>query len=227
MKELLQKFRTLAVEIENHPKLVLLSYQEFKPISDAQIMDLENDIELEIPKEVKEFYKLTNGLELSWIHIDDLDYNSEKYKPFMLSADFSAIQSSKSPEYDVISHKYGGSIDIKGIVEVFQNEFPCNPYAIEEGCYIFDSFSNAYGAAISFPRNKNEAVVTVSGDYEYFKNYDNSMPFLQYLEFIIETKGLKVAREYLGNNVNRSKNLSIFRTNGIDKWPKEFTWYEN
>jgi hypothetical protein len=227
MKNFLEKFRTLAKEISNHPKLVLLDYQEFKPISDAEFNDLENDIGFKISKELKQFYQLTNGIKLTWIHIDDYYFNSEKHTPFILADDLSIIQSSQAPEFNVTSHEYGGVIDIKGILEVFQDEFPNNPYAIEDACYVFDTFSNAYGAAISFPDSKEHAIITVSGDYEYFGSYNNSMPFLQYLDFILETKGLKIAREYLSDNINREKYLNIFRNKGIDEWPKEFARYEN
>jgi len=227
MKNLLEKFRALAKEIDAHPKLVLLSYQEFKPISDTEINDLEADIDLKIAKDIKDFYQLTNGIKLAWIHIEEEYFNSEEHIPFILTDDFSIIQSQKAPQFDVISHKYGGSIDIKGILEVFQDEFPINPYAIEDAYYIFDSFSNAYGAAISFPDSKEIPVVTVSGDYEYFGLYNNSMSFLEYLDFTIETKALKITRQYLSNNTNREKNLNIFRNKGIDSWPKEFVWYEN
>lgn len=227
MKELLVKFRDLAKEIANHPKFILLDYQEFKPISSAEFDDLEENIGFKIAEELKQFYQLTNGIKLSWIHLEDSYFNSEKHIPVFLPNDYSRIQSNQAPEFNVIDHKYGGSIDIKGIIEVFQNEFPGNPYAIGDGYYIFDSFSNAYGAAISFPDSKNCPIVTVSSDYEYFGSYNNSLTFQQYLDFILETKGLKATRVYLSNHTNRAKDLSLYKARGIDEWPDEFAWYEN
>lgn len=220
MREYLEKFRDLAIEISNNPKMILLCYKEYKAISSSDFHKLEEELSFEIDESIKSFYQIINGLELRWIHVEDNHFDVEKHIPFNLPNDISELQVNEIPIFDFNNEDVSGSINIKGVLEVFQEDFPSNPELIEDGYYIFDAFSGSCAAAFSFPTFTEKAMVTIGNEYEYFGDYDNHSQFFdKYLDFLIETKGIKCLR-------NDRENLKIFKNKGINVWSEEFIWNE-
>lgn len=217
----LTPFRQLARQLEDNPHLVLLNYQEFEGIAPEApfIKEIEEAIGFNIPTSILDFYTASNGLRLSWVHKEDDFYDQYQHQPYALPKDFETIKKEAFNTEDVASYHESGSINIRSIADVFMEDIPMNEYLCEEGFYVFDSFSGIHGAAISFPKSKDAPIVSFNSDYyTHFDDYDGSMPFTAYLEFLIQSKGVKTLRKNQQHKALLEEDLST--------WPEEFYFCE-
>jgi|GEM_PF-5247071 len=219
MKDIKSQFRALVSELDQNPNVVLLDYQEYLPATDQEIETVEAELEFLLPSSIKHFYQTTNGLRLSWIHKEDEFYDADQHAAMTLPADLNLLVSDQFPDYKCDSKHESASISIKSLADVFLEEFHMNPYLKEEACYVFDAFSVIHGAAISFPKSKQSPVVSFNADhYTYFDNYQNSMSFAEYLDYLILIKGVKGLRY-------RPQDAKLLDPN-LGSWPSEFYYCE-
>lgn len=215
---MLEKFRNLAKEISANPKVKLLTYKEYAPLTLQEIESIEKKLPASLPSELKEFYLQTNGLSFGWIHQDDDSASYADLKEMELPKDFSKAFSKIAPVHETNYTNQSGSIELLGLREVFQDPLDLNEILFDENFYVIDAFSNISGAAISLAK-PNKWMISFNNDYyTHFDDYQNAMRFDEYLHFLIDSKGIKGMRNY-------QENMKLLDVT-LNNWASEFKYYE-
>lgn len=221
MNKQLAPFRTLVHQLHNNPNVVLLDYQEFEGIdpTSAAVAEIEESIGFKIPSDILDFYAASNGLRLSWMHKQDGFYEEEDHIPYDLPNDLDQVSREAANMNDLASQHESGSINIRCLYNVFMSDFTMNEELREEGFYVFDSFSYIHGAAISFPKSKDQPIISFNGDhYTHFNDYENALSFSDYLKFLIQCKGVKTLR-------NHQQKINLLKED-LTTWSDEFYFSE-
>lgn len=215
---MLQKFRKLAKEIFENPSVKLLTYQEYQPLDTAEIDFIEKELTAPLPPELKDFYLQTNGLSFGWIHQDDDSASYSDLHEMELPKDFEKSFSKMAPAHETNYTNQSGSIELLGLREVFQEPLDLNEILFDENFFVIDAFSNISGAAISLQESNNWMISFNNDYYTHFDDYHNAMTFKDYLQFLIDSKGIKGMRNYQEKMTLLDADLKF--------WPSAFKYYE-
>ncbi len=74
------QFQEAIEKLKEHPLIVVKYFNIFPPVSQAIILTVEQSIGHVLPQRLKEFYMLTNGLELGW-HFKALPHQKQQHTP--------------------------------------------------------------------------------------------------------------------------------------------------
>ena len=101
----LSRFSNMADELRQHSQVELLSFQSFPPVEEEQFELLEKRYNITLPKNVRAFYRETNGLQLSWIlkNNEHMKKNFEKYFSDIESFEKNVVNFEKNNENDSLS----------------------------------------------------------------------------------------------------------------------------
>jgi len=239
MNNYLISFRKLAKELYENPNVVLLEYKEFQPITEEKIKKVESKLGFKLPENIASFYKISNGLRLSWIHKKDKFYDEDEHYPFdptdffdtnefpndLTNNELFRLPASRRIDFSPASQHESGSIHICALEDVFTEPFEMNEELIDEGKFVFDAPSSIKGAAIYFDKNNEANIVLCEDHYADFETdiKDMTMSFDEYINLLIETKGIKSFRA----NKKEIKKLKKILTPEIKIWPKDFYYSEN
>lgn len=166
----LSRFSNLVNEIGQNSNTELLSFQTFSPIQETQLLSLEEKYNITFPKQVLNFYKQTNGLQLSWVLEDNEDFSQEK----------NVLPKDILP-WDIFEKNINFE---DGVIMLLPLEI-----ALEKK--VFDAFSHYHQMIFSLENFH----LTVSED-DHFSNDFLTTDFESYLEFLIASKGLVSRRSF-------------------------------
>jgi hypothetical protein len=207
MENYLDRFATMVEELKScSDKLVLLNYNLFEPASVAAVANVESKLGFSLDESVKDFFCLSNGLQLRWILKNDPNYNPETHR--FSSEPFDWLDPWRSYLPDT------GLINILPLEEIFFNEWkdyvwsPADAAVPERflgveynGVFFgknikpFDAFGKFY-SMVFFIGDKNREYKVVMGD-DHLADFKNSKVtnFESYLEFLLATRGIVEERK--------------------------------
>lgn len=166
----LSRFSDMADELRQHSQVELLFFQSFPPVEEEQFEFLEKKYNITLPKNVRAFYRKTNGLQLSWILKNNEHFSKEKYAPSneILPWDFFE----KNLKFE------DGAIMLLSLEMALEKKN-------------FDAFSPFYQMIFSLENFH----LTLSED-DHFSNDFLTTDFESYLEFLLAGKGLVSRRSF-------------------------------
>ncbi|MFK8010032.1 MAG: pentapeptide repeat-containing protein [Saprospiraceae bacterium] len=166
----LSRFQNMADELRQHSQVELLSFNSFLPIEEEQFNFLEKKHNITFPKNIRTFYRETNGLQLSWILKNNEHFSKERYS-----------SSNEILPWDFFKEnlKYQD-----GVIMLL-------PLEVALGKNIFDAFSPFYNMLFSL---KNFHL-TLSED-DHFSESFLTTDLDSYLEFLLAGKGLVSRRNF-------------------------------
>ena len=172
----LSRFSNMADELRQHSQVELLSFQSFPPVEEEQFELLEKRYNITLPKNVRAFYRETNGLQLSWILKNNEHFSKEKYSPCSVLLPWDFFEENLKFE--------------DGAIMLLPLEM-----ALEKN--VFDTFSPFYNMIFTL----EEFVLTVSED-DHFSDEFLTTDFESYLEFLLAGKGLVSRRSFFYKRTN-------------------------
>ncbi len=166
----LSRFSDMVDELRQHSQVELLSFQSFPPVDEKQFEFLEKKYNTTFPKNVRAFYRETNGLQLSWILKNNEHFSADTNQFFseVLPWDFFE----KTLKFE------------DGVIMLLPLEL-----ALEQNT--FDAFSQFYKMIFSLENFH----LTLSED-DHFSNEYLTTDFESYLEFLLAGKGLVSRRSF-------------------------------
>lgn len=160
----LSRFSDMVDELRQHSQVELLSFHTFPPIEEEHFHFLEKKYNTTFPKSIRNFYSLTNGLQLSWILKNNEHFSKEEYQfPSEILPWFFFEKTLKFED---------------GVIMLLPLEI-----ALEKN--IVDPFSQFYHVIFSLENFH----LSLSED-DHFSNEFLTTDFASYLEFLIAGKGL-------------------------------------
>lgn len=195
----LSRFQNIADELRQHSQVELLSSQSFPPVEEKQFEFLEKKYNTTFPKSIRDFYKETNGLQLSWIFKTNEHFSKDSYAP---SDDILPwIFFEEKLQFE------------DGVIMLLPLEM-----ALEKN--VLDGFSSFYKMIFS---NENFHL-TISED-DHFSEDFLTTDFESYLEFLIAGKGLVSRRSFFYKRTDDFllKKISPHISTPLSFWTNEKT----
>lgn len=166
----LSRFSDMVNDLRQHSQVQLLDYHTFPPIENPQIDFFEKKYNIKIPKDVKAFYRETNGLQLRWIFKNNEQFSEEKYPINNKILDWNFFQKT-------FCWEDGGILLLP--LEILLEE------------KTVDAFSEDYNMICTF----DEFVLSISENEDLSIDFLTT-DFNSYLEFLIAGKGLISRRNF-------------------------------
>ena len=166
----LSRFSDMANELRQHSQVELLSFQFFPAVEEEQFEFLEKKYNTTLPKNVKAFYRETNGFQLSWILKNNEGFSRGKHSPINELLPWGFFEKNLTFE--------DGAIMLLPLEMVFEKN-------------VFDAFSHFYNMIFSLENFH----LTLSED-EHFSDDFLTTDFESYLEFLLAGKGLVSRRSF-------------------------------
>jgi hypothetical protein len=199
-----QRFDALATSIRSHPLLELLDYNVHPPVTDDVIAEAEARLHLTVPVAVRSLYETFDGMSLQW-----------RFKPDVPPETQTRIKEELHPltETPETAFTVAGNVHILPLQDLLLNEEYALPQTTEnEGEFDFDGkrYSDTEFARMLRPFDEIDEyfcmafVVQPERDNwkllllsDYWIEYDHSRTTWvdDYLEFVIATWGLRMARD--------------------------------
>ena len=214
MEDYFIQFLEMVEELKSKPYIQILNFELFNGASAYDIAMVEEAIGCELDSSIKEFYQISNGLQLKWIHKNNPSYDPKKH--FYEEGCFEDPLEWYGPE--------DGCINIES-VETFLEDWDSivwfdedEGYTIEFDKVLYDSldffksikpldiFSKSQSMVYFARQGISNPKVLLAIDHFADLEYSRTTNFKSYLQFILETWGLvderdKYYREYRGSSM--------------------------
>ncbi len=201
MNDYIQRFKDLAATLESHPKIELLNFETFPPVSEEEIKRVEDHLACPLDEKIRGFFKESNGLQLLWVHKENDDYNPETFPKFAGSLN--------QPEYSDAYRYSDGCIYIQELRDIFLESSwedviwrssqkgknisfrgkDWDALALMKGVYPFDIYAESECMAFLAPKGHHSQEVLMAKDYYIEIDGSRITNFESYLEFLLATMG--------------------------------------
>lgn len=81
MEEWFNRFLDMVENLKNNPEIVVTNFSIFDPITDLDIDRVEGIAGSKLDPTIKDFFTLSNGLQLKWIHKKNPQYDANSHQP--------------------------------------------------------------------------------------------------------------------------------------------------
>ncbi len=171
-----------------------------------------------MPKVLIDFYFKTNGLSLGWIHKDDKSASYSGLREMKLPKDLDKLVSKKVPEYRASYTNQSGSIEIKGIRELFSSSFHMNVCCMMRGSISWTLFLMYREQLYRKKMLANGSSPSTQIINTHFDDYSNALTVKDYFNLLIESTGIKRLRN--------EKKRQPLTDSVLNTWPEEYNYYE-
>lgn len=211
MDNYLERFRAMVEELWGHPDVVVTHFSEFPPVTERTILRTQHEFGAEIPEEFLKFYQRSNGMQLRWLYRGDahfekgmnagMAYTGLSYESVYRDNGMVAGCINLQPLQKVFGH----NADWEGIVHFESSDngherwdgtsYPTGEF--RRSLRPIDYYHFYYSVLVlTIDKSRDLPLLTSSG---YFKNLHQIQidGFSGYLEFLLESRGLIEARNYM------------------------------
>ncbi len=166
----LSRFSEVVNELRQHPQVQLLNFHTFPAVENIQFDFFEKKYNIKIPKDIRDFYLETNGLQLRWVFKNNEQFSEEKYPIEGEVLDWNFFQKTFRWE--------DGGIMLLPLEKLLEGK-------------VVDAFSEDYNKICTF----DNFSLSISENNEFLPEYLTT-DFTSYLEFLIAGKGLIARRNF-------------------------------
>ncbi|MBD2767980.1 SMI1/KNR4 family protein [Hymenobacter sp. BT664] len=208
-----QRFTEMVGALQTQPEVQLLTFCTFPPASEDQLLAIEQALGFPLDEAIKDFYRQTNGLQLRWIMKANPKFDSEAHQFQDAPEDWTYAAYDYWPDDGsvflwpidkVLYYDWKDFIYFDGMNNIDKERFAGKTYGLlsfKEKIKPFDFFSKYENMSFFLDGTSNPPVIMGTDNQAV---YTDSVVtnFTSYLEFLLYTKGIVLAREALYSKYN-------------------------
>jgi hypothetical protein len=231
MKNYLARFAMMVEELKRCGDVVaLLNYNLFEPVPDASLAEVEDVLGMPLGESIKDFFKLTNGLQLRWILKSSPAFDPEKHRFTPEPFDWLLPWDDYLPDTGLVNVLPLEEIflrDWKGFVwfgseAKRRNRFlgvEYNGLSFKKSIKPFDAFNKFYSMAFFVGDRQSDPKVILGEDHLADFASSRVTNFESYLEFLLATKGIVAERKnFYSDSFNSSAEPKEVLITRADDW---------